>query len=326
MTAIRKLVRFIAPVGLKGTAASLLFLAAPLQACGSETSEAPEETTSALSEANVNGVTEEEYREAAQSVDSDEDGVSNYDDNCPAQNNPDQEDADGDGIGDACDACPNRAAPGYTDGCPEKEAAEGGCEADIAMLDARLDGASGLTEAEKTAFRQARDMAADLCGQGNEAMAQQLLAGLLDRADDQAAINKTDKKKAAKAAESKAAPADYVLGEPRDDLDRFYGLYALPDSDNRKLFVAPADNGNSERPIPDGYLMVGAMWGDVAPWYMKSLADVRFEQQWVNPGGQPVRVEFQTGADGSAVSMSISSRYMNYDSMERVGDLPEKWQ
>ncbi|WP_165793835.1 hypothetical protein [Hyphococcus luteus] len=204
-------------------------------------------------------------------------------------------------------------------------AADAGCAEQIEALDARLASDSDLTEAEKTAFRRARDMAAELCDQGNEAMAQQLLAGLLDRAEDQATINKVDKEKAAQAADNNAPPEDYALGEPRGDLDRFYGLYALPDSDNRKLFVAPADNGNPDRPIPDGYLMVGAMWGDVAPWYMKSLADMRFEQQWVNSGGQPVRVEFQTGADGQAVSMSISSRYMNYDRMERVGALPEKW-
>ncbi len=35
----------------------------------------------------------------------DSDGISDYFDNCPFANNPDQSDSDGDGIGDACDTC-----------------------------------------------------------------------------------------------------------------------------------------------------------------------------------------------------------------------------
>ncbi len=50
--------------------------------------------------------TEEEILEVAESVDFDEDGFSNADDNCPAVSNPDQADGDGDGIGDACDVPP----------------------------------------------------------------------------------------------------------------------------------------------------------------------------------------------------------------------------
>lgn len=46
--------------------------------------------------------------------DSDGDGVSDDDDNCPTTPNSGQEDADGDGFGDACDPCPN--TPGVS--CP----------------------------------------------------------------------------------------------------------------------------------------------------------------------------------------------------------------
>lgn len=41
--------------------------------------------------------------------DTDEDGVKDYQDNCPFVPNPGQEDADGDGVGDVCDNCPNTA-------------------------------------------------------------------------------------------------------------------------------------------------------------------------------------------------------------------------
>ena len=40
-------------------------------------------------------------------IDSDGDGVSDEQDNCPQYANPDQEDADNDGYGDACDSCPD---------------------------------------------------------------------------------------------------------------------------------------------------------------------------------------------------------------------------
>ena len=39
-------------------------------------------------------------------LDTDNDGVPDDEDNCPATPNPGQEDGDGDGIGDACDSCP----------------------------------------------------------------------------------------------------------------------------------------------------------------------------------------------------------------------------
>lgn len=48
-------------------------------------------------------------------LDSDNDGVCDVDDNCPATPNPNQEDADGDGVGDACDNCVDVANPDQAD-------------------------------------------------------------------------------------------------------------------------------------------------------------------------------------------------------------------
>lgn len=48
-------------------------------------------------------------------LDSDEDGVPDEQDNCPATWNPDQVDRDGDGVGDACDNCPTVSNPDQAD-------------------------------------------------------------------------------------------------------------------------------------------------------------------------------------------------------------------
>lgn len=61
----------------------------------------------------------DEFEEQAKQLDGDEDGVSNYDDNCPAHANADQADRDDDERGDACDGCPDISAPRYMNGWPD---------------------------------------------------------------------------------------------------------------------------------------------------------------------------------------------------------------
>lgn len=55
------------------------------------------------------GYVSAEFANIATVVDTDNDGVPDATDNCPAVDNTDQVDTDGDGVGDACDNCPKHA-------------------------------------------------------------------------------------------------------------------------------------------------------------------------------------------------------------------------
>jgi len=124
-----------------------------------------------------------------------------------------------------------------------------------------------------------------------------------------------------------AANEDFHLGEPRDDLERFHGLYGEPG--RGQFFVTQAKRpvwAERAPEIPPGYLAIGAMWGDVAPMDMKSLADNRFEQ--VDRGDfapdTPNVAEFDIGPDGNAVALNFTQGgFSDFGRRERVGDLPE---
>lgn len=117
----------------------------------------------------------------------------------------------------------------------------------------------------------------------------------------------------------------FYLGEPRDDLERFYGVYGDGDS-GRNFFVAPAEYAKwVEKTMPPGYLMIGAMWGDVAPWYMKSVSDTRFEQQRPGPGGEAVVAEFALDDAGRATAITFQTVFDDRGRLQRLGDLPEGW-
>lgn len=58
----------------------------------------------------------EGYQEPdCRSLDLDNDGIADHDDNCPSTPNKTQEDKDGDGVGDVCDNCPEKENPGQED-------------------------------------------------------------------------------------------------------------------------------------------------------------------------------------------------------------------
>lgn len=131
-------------------------------------------------------------------------------------------------------------------------------------------------------------------------------------------------------AEPASAPAEdaaagFYLGEPRQDLERFYGLYGEPP---RQFFVTQAKRpklAEHAPEIPPGYLAIGAMWGDVAPMQMKSLAENRFEQVDTSDfAPKPLHVvEFELGPDAKAVALTFTQGVMSeFGRRERVGDLP----
>jgi hypothetical protein len=129
------------------------------------------------------------------------------------------------------------------------------------------------------------------------------------------------------AASEREADEGFALGAPRDDLERFYGIYGDPANPGRDFFVAEAEPPlGSDMEVPPGYLMIGAMWGDVAPWYMESVSDRRFEQRWVGDFGHAVIAEFDLGGDGSAVALTFETVFDDRGRLERLRDLPKEWQ
>ena len=104
-------------------------------------------------------------------------------------------------------------------------------------------------------------------------------------------------------------------GEPRKDLERFTGLYGDPEGSdpNHKLWVTVSC---------DGYLVSGAMWGDVAPWWMKSTGDKVFTYQ---DSFSKLKMEFETDGSGKAVKMKHDLEYLK-SPLERVGPLPDDFE
>ena len=104
-------------------------------------------------------------------------------------------------------------------------------------------------------------------------------------------------------------------GQPRNDLQRFTGLYGDPEAtdSNRKLWVTVSC---------DGYLVSGAMWGDASPWWLTSESENIFTYE---DSFNSLRIEFQTGADGNAVQMNHDLDFLN-SPLIRTGPLPDDWE
>ncbi|SRR6056297_185608 len=118
------------------------------------------------------------------------------------------------------------------------------------------------------------------------------------------------------------ALAQINLGEPRDDLNRFQGFYRADGApEHRRWFVAEIDSLYGE-PFPPGFLMIGAMWGDVAPWRMASSSDVVFVRPELNEWEPEIVVEFVLGDDGRALAYDITYGDQPTERLMRIGDLP----
>ena len=102
------------------------------------------------------------------------------------------------------------------------------------------------------------------------------------------------------------------MGTPRDDLDRFLGLYGDPNraDEHRTLWVAKSC---------DGYLVAGASWGDASPWWMRSMSDTAFEATVF--GGEKLGFEFPAQPQ----SMVHQLDYMP-NPLPRIGPLTDDWQ
>ena len=102
-------------------------------------------------------------------------------------------------------------------------------------------------------------------------------------------------------------------GEPRDDLERFTGLYADPQSNSttRQLWVQVSC---------DGYLVSGAMWGDASPWWLRSESENEFSY---SSSFSNIRMEFRTSTDGT-LEMVHDLEFME-SPLKRVDSLPEDW-
>ena len=104
-------------------------------------------------------------------------------------------------------------------------------------------------------------------------------------------------------------------GKPRDDLERFTGLYGDPadKEKNRKLWVMVSC---------DNYLVVGALWGGAAPWWMKSESDKVFTY---SDSFTSIEIEFVTDANGKAVKMNHDLSYLK-NPLERLEPIPADWE
>lgn len=126
------------------------------------------------------------------------------------------------------------------------------------------------------------------------------------------------------------APDGSSLGPALADPERYYGVYAEPGRPGRAWFITEATRpAYAERApeVPPGHLMLGAMFGDVAPWQLKTLSRTEFVQAYPGSGqSEPVAIEFRLDANGEAAAFRFTAAALGDDEwLERTGDLPDGW-
>jgi len=109
-------------------------------------------------------------------------------------------------------------------------------------------------------------------------------------------------------------------GVARDDLDRFAGVYGDPAKQQpspRNFFIYACK----------GFLRFGAMWGDVAPYAMRSTGTLTFEQAWLESfEKEGVKLEFHVDASGKATAITHTFTFgAAAQRVPRLGGLPKEW-
>ncbi|NND72572.1 MAG: hypothetical protein HKN43_13430 [Rhodothermales bacterium] len=116
---------------------------------------------------------------------------------------------------------------------------------------------------------------------------------------------------AALAKEAEKKDYEEMMGPTRDDLHRFVGQYGDPGNEDttRRLWVSQTCEGR---------LVVGAMMGDAAPWYLTSAGDSKFT---VDNDWQQLTVRFENNSSGKAIGIIHSLNFLPSE-LQRVDDLP----
>ena len=128
-----------------------------------------------------------------------------------------------------------------------------------------------------------------------------------------------------------AAGDEPALGMPLAEPERYYGVYATEAEPNRSWFVAAAKRppyAEQAPEVPPGYLSLGAMFGDVAPWHLKTISATEFVQAYPGPGqAEPVAIRFELDSEGRAAAFTFTGgAYVPPGRFLRVGDLPDGWE
>jgi hypothetical protein len=121
---------------------------------------------------------------------------------------------------------------------------------------------------------------------------------------------------------AESSPASADAGPAQDDLERFTGIYG-----------DPAQQGPTPRNIAisltcDGRLAFGATWGDVAPWVMKRLSELEFEQAFLGQyDPEPIRVAFELDGSGTPIALThnLGKRFRMPARLARLGALPDQF-
>lgn len=130
--------------------------------------------------------------------------------------------------------------------------------------------------------------------------------------DREAEIEQEQQQRDEERAQERAQNIIERQGQPRDDLEQFKGVYGNPDEPEspRQLWVNVSC---------DGYLVSGAMWGDAAPWWMRSESETVFTME---DSFNNIRMQFTPS--GNDLEMIHNLDFME-SPLQRVGPLPEDW-